>query len=98
MAKATVTFNISTILGAILMIAGLIILVVISWNAYQLAVGSLQPLEIRPDALTSTNAILYGIVLQIGMFAVLVGVAYTLMRFGMTVTQRKEKETRQQDR
>lgn len=97
MAKTTVELNLSMIFGLALMLMGLVILCIVAFSAYQLATGAFQPLQVgytQTDGYTITRetSLLLGILLQVGMFAVLVGAAYTFMRFGLPLVQRKAKE------
>jgi uncharacterized membrane protein YjgN (DUF898 family) len=98
MAKTTVELNLSSIFGVFLLVIGIVVLGIVAVSAYLLSNGTLQPLQVAYKAqignvtISPETSLLFGILLQIGMFAVLVGVAYTVMRFGAMLIQRKEKE------
>ncbi len=90
MAETTIRLNITTIIAIILIVAALLLLIVVGANAYLLASGNANPLMINTSELlgrtTTTSAeidILFGILLQTGMYAVLVGIAYVVLYFSV---------------
>ena len=97
MTKTMVELNLSTAFGLALLLIGVVVLCIVAFSSYQLATGAVQPLQVGYTqiggyTITRETSISLGILLQIGMFAVLVGVAYTFMRFGVALVLRKAKE------
>ncbi|HVP41199.1 MAG TPA: hypothetical protein VMS95_04535 [Candidatus Krumholzibacteriaceae bacterium] len=93
MSKTTVELNIRVIFGLVFMIIGLIMLLYVAIIAFQLATGAITPLKVSISGTYGLNAgydVLFGILLQIGMFAIIVVIAYILMRVGLSIMRPKE--------
>ena len=89
MSRATIELNLRTAFGLAFVVIGLAMLAYVSLMAFQLAIGVIQPLKVSEQPIGYGNEILYGIMLQIGMFGLLVVVAYILMKFGFTLILQK---------
>ncbi|HML02985.1 MAG TPA: hypothetical protein VK487_06390 [Candidatus Bathyarchaeia archaeon] len=94
MSKTTVELNLRTIFGLIFMVIGLIMLLYIAVTSLQLSTGAVKPLSLNVTGTYAVNSnynTLYGILLQLGMFLIVVVIAYILLRVGLSI-MRKEEE------
>ena len=94
MSKTTVELNLRTIFGLIFMVIGLIMLLYIAVTSLQLSTGAVKPLSLNVTGTYAVNSnynTLYGILLQLGMFLIVVVIAYVLLRVGLSI-MRKEEE------
>jgi hypothetical protein len=78
------------------MVIGLIVLLIVAITAFQLATGAIAPLDVKlsVNATYGLNAgydALYGILLQVGMFTIVVVIAYILLRVGLSIMHYKEE-------
>jgi hypothetical protein len=92
MSKGTVELNLRTAFGLAFMIIGLIMLLFVAITAFQLATGVITPLKVSVTgayAFSSNYDVLYGILLQMGMYIIVVVIAYILLRVGLSI-MRKE--------
>lgn len=78
--------------GYALVIIGLLLLGYVCLNAIYLANGSFKPLQIQTDQKTITvqTQIFLGIMLQIGMYALIVVIASILMKNGISIARREK--------
>jgi len=87
-----------SLFGYILFILGLILLGYVAMNAIYLASGVFQPLRIqitdptRGQALITAveTQVLFGIMVQIGMYALIIAVASVLMKNGLSVARKEQ--------
>jgi len=93
MSKTTIELNIRTIFGVAFVVIGLIILAYVSLTAFQLSTGAVTPLNLtsKNPPISVEMGTFLGIILQIGMFAILVVVASILLKFGLTLILQREK-------
>ena len=94
MSKTTVELNLRTIFGLIFMVIGLSMLLYIAVTSLQLSTGAVKPLSLNVTGTYAVNSnynTLYGILLQLGMFLIVVVIAYILLRVGLSI-MRKEEE------
>ena len=94
MTKTTVELNLRTIFGLVFMVIGLIMLLYIAITSLQLSTGAVKPLSVNVTGAYAVNSnynTLYGILLQLGMFLIVVVIGYILLRVGLSI-MRKEEE------
>ncbi len=96
MSKATVELNLRVIFGMAFLIIGIIVLLFVAITAFQLATGAIAPLNVKLSVnatygLSNGYDALYGILLQIGMFTIIVVIAYILLRVGLSIMRYKEE-------
>jgi len=87
-----------SVLGAVFIVMGLVILGFVSMTAFQLATGVIKPLKIVDEQISSETGIFSGIALQIGLFVILVLIAYILIKLGLTLILREEERSKAQVR
>jgi hypothetical protein len=85
-----------SLFGYILFFLGLVLLGYVVLNAIYLANGVFQPLRVQitdstgRSLITVDTGVWFGIIIQIGMYALMVAVASILMKYGLAIA-RKEK-------
>jgi len=86
-----------SLFGYVLFFLGLVLLGYVVMNAIYLASGVFQPLRIQLTDPTSGRAlistvetqVLFGIMIQIGMYALIIAVASLLMKNGLSVARKE---------
>lgn len=73
--------------GYILIIAAILILIIVSVYAALTASGTIQPIKVEVPQPSYGNEVAFGIILQIGMYGILVGVAFALASIGAKIIQ-----------
>lgn len=90
MSKATSETILKSVLCVVFAVVGLVILGFVSMTALKLATGVIKPLTIIGEGISPETGIFWGIFLQMGMFAVLIAIAFALIYFGLTLIPSKE--------
>ena len=85
--KAVIELTPKKLFGYILVAAGIILFLYVVINAVLLINGTIQPLKIEDVGLTSGSDVLAGIILQVGLFGVLTGIAYAIARIGLSIAK-----------
>jgi len=79
--------------GYVLFILGLMLLGYVCLNAIYLASGVFQPLKIELSQVGQTfgieSQVFFGIVVQIGMYALIVAIASVFMKYGLNIARNK---------
>ena len=88
MSKPVIEISPKAVFGYCLFFIGLLLLGYVALNCILLANGTMEPLKVSEERIGYGNEILFGIFLQIGAFAVLVGVSYLLMKMGLQISKR----------
>ena len=80
-----------SLFGYVLFIIGLLLLGYVCLNAIYLASGTFKPLQVQTDqkTLSIETQIFFGIMLQIGMFALVIVIASILMKHGFTIARKE---------
>jgi len=97
MATSEIKLTPKSLFGYVLFILGLVLLGYVAMNAIYVASGVFQPLRIVMTDPSSGRALItavetqvfFGIVIQIGMYALLIAVASILMKTGLSVARKE---------
>ncbi len=89
MTKPVIEITPKTMLAYILFAIGLILLIYTTIQCILLANGTIQPIEVEIDETQSSQGVgnLLGVILQIGMYGLLIAIAYILMKTGLNITK-----------
>lgn len=88
MSKSTIEVTPKTMLGYALFLVGLVLLVYVAFNCLMLANGTVEPLKIGEELINIIeNQFFLGIMLQIGMYALLIFVSFILMKIGLSISR-----------
>ena len=89
MSKSTIEVTPKTILGYVLFSIGLFLFVYVAFTCWMLANGTVEPLqlEFEETVLTEESLILLGIIIQIGMYGILMFASSILMKIGLSITK-----------
>ena len=83
MSKIEVTTK--QLFGYVLLVAGIILFLYVAADAILLVNGTLEPITIEMAGSSSGYDVFAGILLTIGLFAVLVGIAFGIAKFGLNI-------------
>jgi len=97
MVAGEIKLTTKSLLGYVLFFLGLVLLGYVTMNAIYLASGVFQPLRIQLTDPQSGRALIsavetqvfFGIVVQIGMYALIIAVASILMKNGITIARKE---------
>ena len=71
--------------GYVLLVAGIILFLYVAINAILLANGTFEPIKIEMASPNYGNDVFAGILLTIGLFGVLTGIAYAIAKIGLNI-------------
>ena len=71
--------------GYVLLVAGIILFLYVAINAILLANGTFEPIKIEIASPNYGNDVFAGILLTIGLFGVLTGIAYAIAKIGLNI-------------
>lgn len=91
MNKSTIEVTPKTMFGYALFFIGIILLGYAAIQCFLLANGTIQPIEIEIEETQYTQGMGYllGIVLQIGMYGLLIAISFILMKTALNITKTK---------
>jgi len=91
MNKSTIEVTPKTMFGYALFFVGIILLGYVAIQCFFIANGTIQPIEIEINETEYTQGIGYllGIVLQIGMYGLLIAISFILMKTGLSIAKTK---------
>lgn len=91
MNKSVIEVTPKTMFGYALFIIGIILLGYIATQCFFLANGTVDPLkiEIEETILKDDMAVFLGIFLQLGMYALLIVIAFVLLKTGLNIAKTK---------
>ena len=89
MSKSIIEVTPKAIFGCILICIGLILLAYITVQCVFLANGTISPLEVSEEPIGQSQhlEIFYGIILQIGMYGLLILVSFVLVKTGVSIAK-----------
>ena len=89
MNKSVIEVTPKTIFGYAMFCFGLFLLVYVAFTCFMLANGTVEPLQLEFEETTFTEEglILLGILLQIGMYGILMFASSILMKVGLSITK-----------
>jgi len=90
MDKSVIEVTPKKMFGYILFCVGLVLIVYVAIQCYFLANGTLEPLKIEVNdeiTLEDETVISLGILLQTGMYALLIAIAFILMKTGLNIAR-----------
>ena len=73
--------------GYAFLIVGIIMFIYVAVTAILLVNGTIQPITVDIAGINSENALFAGIILQIGLFALLIGIGYAFAKIGLNITK-----------
>ena len=71
--------------GYVLLVTGIILFLYVAIEAILLVNGTLEPIKIEMAGSSSGYDVFAGIILTIGLFAVLIGIAYGIAKIGLNI-------------
>ena len=71
--------------GYVLLATGIILFLYVTVDAILLVNGTLEPIKIEMAGSSSGYDVFAGIILTIGLFAVLIGIAYGIAKIGLNI-------------
>ena len=91
MNKSVIEVAPKTIFGYALFFIGIILLSYIGIQCFFLANGTIEPIEVEMNETEYTHGMGYllGIVLQIGMYGLLIGISFILLKTGLNIARTK---------
>jgi len=69
----------------VLLVAGIILFLYVAVNAILLANGTFEPIKVEIASPNFGNDVFAGILLTIGLFGVLTGIAYAIAKIGLNI-------------
>jgi len=89
MSKSTIEVTPKTILGYALFFIGIFLFVYVAFTCFMLANGTVEPLQVEfeESLLTQDFSVFLGIILQIGMYGILMFASSILMKIGLSITK-----------
>lgn len=89
MSKSTIEVTPKAMFGYVLFIMGILLLIYTAIQCILLVNGTFEPLkiEISETSLTAETAVFFGIILQIGMYGLLIAISYILIKTGINITK-----------
>jgi hypothetical protein len=87
LSKNTIEVRPRTIVGYILLGGAVVLFVYITILSIFLANGTFQPLKVALANPVNGNDVIIGIVLQLGVYAILAGIAFGLGKLGVDLTK-----------
>jgi len=91
MNKSVIEVTPKTMFGYALFFIGIILLGFIGIQCFFLANGTVEPLKIGQELLYEYETQLFlGIILQIGMYGLLIAVSFILMKIGLNIAKTKD--------
>ena len=90
MTEGEIKLTPKSLFGYVLFIIGLLLLGYVCLNAIYLASGTFKPLQVQTDQKTISieTQFFFGIMLQIGMYALIIVIASILMKNGMSIVRK----------
>lgn len=91
MAEKEIKLTPRSLFGYVLFFFGLILLAYVCLNAIYLASGAFKPLQvvIEKTPMSIESQIFFGIILQIGMYAIIIVIASILMKNGISIARKE---------
>ncbi len=96
MSESEIKMTPKSLFGYVLFFLGLVLLAYIVFNAIYLASGVFQPLRVQINNSAGVSLIAvdtqvwFGIIIQIGMYALIIAVASVLMKNGLSVARKEQ--------